>query len=458
MTDTAQRALVVARTWLAPVEGVEGPADPVREIRIGLVIAGLFFVVFLGWAAFAPLDAGAYAAGEVVVSGSRQAVQHREGGVVSALRVREGDEVREGQVLVEISAEEVRAIERALTTEVIALQAQRARLQAERDKLPDLITPAGFANLPPEDQPIAAQSLQLEREQLAARRAALSSRRGVLNQRVGQLSQQIEGTNRQAAANREQQALIEEELKGVKELAARGYAPQTRVRALERAAADLRGTSGAYGSQAAQAREAIGQTRMEIITLERGMTEEVIEQLRQTEVQLGELTPKLMAAREQVARALIRAPATGKVVGLSVHTVGGVVQPGQTLMEIVPRNAELVIRARVSPNDADDLAPGQRTEIRIPAFHQRNMPILQGQLKGVSADSFVDEKTGARFFTAEVVVPPEEAAKIAQVRGAEGGLRPGLPVEVVVPLRKRTALQYFFEPLQQSIWRSFREH
>ncbi|HYG25321.1 MAG TPA: HlyD family efflux transporter periplasmic adaptor subunit, partial [Caulobacteraceae bacterium] len=161
--------------------------------------------------------------------------------------------------------------------------------------------------------------------------------------------------------------------------------------------------------------------------------------------------------REQLARALIRAPATGKVVGLSVHTVGGVVQPGQTLMEIVPRNADLVIRARVSPDDADDLRVGQETEIRIPAFHERNLPILEGRITGVSADSFVDEKSGASFFTVDVVVPPAEAAKIARVRGADAGLRPGLPVEVVVPLRKRTALQYFFEPLQQSVWRSFRE-
>jgi HlyD family type I secretion membrane fusion protein len=458
MTDLVARAAEATRLMLRPDDAVTGPADPQPEIRVGLIIAILFFVIFLGWAAFAPLDAGAYAPGDVVVSGSRQAVQHREGGVVSALHVREGDEVRQGQVLIEISADEVRAVERALTSEVISLQVQRARLQAERDRLPDLVVPATFATLPPEDRAIADAAISLQREQLRARRSALSSRRGVLNQQTAQLGQQIEGLNRQLSANSEQQALIADELKGVKELAARGYAPQTRVRALERAAADLRGTSGAYRASAAQAQEAIGQTRMEMITLDRGMTEEVIEQLRQTEMQLGELTPKLMAAREQVARALVRAPATGKVVGLSAFTVGGVIQPGQTLMEIVPKNAVLVIRARVLPEDADDLTVGQRTEIRIPAFHQRNLPMLQGEITEVSADSFVDEKTGQRFFTADVAVPPSETAKIAKVRGAAAGLRPGLPVEVVVPLRKRTALQYFFEPLQQSIWRSFREH
>jgi HlyD family type I secretion membrane fusion protein len=433
-------------------------ADPSREIRQGLFIAFLFFVVFLGWAAFAPLDAGAYAHGEVEVSGSRQAVQYRDGGTVSALRVHEGDLVQQGQVLVEISADEIRATERSLTAEVLALRVQRARLQAESAHLPDLIVPADFATLPPEDKVIADDAVRLQRAQMQARSSSLSSKRGVLGQRVSELNQQIEGLNRQLSANAEQQALIADELKGVQDLAAKGYAPQTRVRALERAAADLRGTNGAYRAQAAQAQETIGQTRMESIGLERGQTEDVMDQLRQTELQLGDLTPKLMAARQQLARSLVRAPATGKVVGMTIFTVGGVVAPGQTLMEIVPTRAELIIKARVSPNDADDLVPGQKTEIRIPAFHQRNMPIIEGRITEISADSFVEEKTGQRFFTAEVTVPPSEMAKILKARGAEGGLKPGLPVEVVVPLKKRTALQYFFEPLEQSFWRSFRVH
>jgi HlyD family secretion protein len=143
---------------------------------------------------------------------------------------------------------------------------------------------------------------------------------------------------------------------------------------------------------------------------------------------------------------------------MTIFTVGGVVAPGQTLMEIVPTRAELIIKARVSPNDADDLIPGQETEVRIPAFHQRNMPIIHGRLTEVSADSFVDQKTGQRYFTAEVTVPPAEMTKILKSRGEEGGLKPGLPVEVIVPLKKRTALQYLFEPLQQTFWQSFREH
>ena len=151
------------------------------------------------------------------------------------------------------------------------------------------------------------------------------------------------------------------------------------------------------------------------------------------------------------------APAAGRVVGLSVFTVGGVVTAGETLMEIVPSDRRLVIEARASPTDADDLAVGMDTQIRFPALQERNMPILSGRIESVSADSFEDERTGVRYFKMRVEVPPEELAVIRRFR-ADGGLRPGLPAEVMVPMRKRSALAYLIEPLTQSLWRAGREH
>ncbi|WP_296820034.1 HlyD family type I secretion periplasmic adaptor subunit [Brevundimonas sp.] len=449
----------------APVAPPEPPAPaappgdtPRREAMIGGIIAGLFFVLFLGWAAFAPLDAGAYAPGKIVVSGSRQAVQHRDGGVVSALHVREGDSVAQGAVLVEISAGELRATERGLTGQVLALLAQRSRLVAERDNLPAVPTPPEFASLTGADAALAAEALQLQRRQFSARGGSRSTQVGVLNQRVQQLQQQIVGIERQIESNREQRRLIGEELQGMRDLAAQGYAPMNRVRALERQAAALDGEEGALRAQVARANEAIGETRMQMLGVGAETNEEVADLLRQVQVQLDELMPRLTAAREQLARAQVRAPASGQVVGLSIFTVGGVVQPGQTLMEIVPREAALVIEAEVSPADADDLRIGQETEVRFTAFRERDLPILHGVITAVSADSFVEERTGRSFFRMTVTVPPSELDKIASVRGADMGLRPGLPVEVVVPLRKRTALEYFLEPLTQSLWRSFREH
>jgi HlyD family secretion protein len=432
--------------------------EPSREIWIGGAIAVLFFVIGLGWAAFAPLAAGAVAHGTVAVAGNRQAVQHRDGGIVSALHVKEGDFVQRGQVLLEIAAGELRASERALASQVLRLEASRVRLQAERDGLATVPPPPEFAGLTGEDKVIADDALRLEQLQLNARRAALSTQQGVLTQRVGQLSQQIQGYNRQLAANDEQQRLSGEELEGYKSLAAKGYAPQTKVRALESQIAALKGNSGSYEAEVARTRDAIGEAKLQMTANQKQHMEEVVDQLRQTELQLSEAQPKWLAARDQLARAQVRSPATGRVVGLSVFTVGGVVAPGQKLMEIVPQNAGLIVDAMVSPNDADDLRVGQQTEVRFPSFHERRLPVLHGVITELSADAFTDEKTGARYFKAQVTVPPKELATITQVRGPDAGLKPGLPVEVVVPLRKRTALQYFLEPLQQTVWKSFREH
>ena len=428
-----------------------------RELRIGGIIAAAFFVIFLGWAAFAPLDAGAYAVGKIVVSGNRQAVQHRDGGVVSALHVREGDTVQRGAVLVEISAGELRATERGLTGQVLALLAQRSRLVAERDGLSSVPTPPEFQSLTGDDVALANEALALQRQQFAARGGSRGNQLGVLGQRVEQLNQQIIGLERQIASNREQRRLIGEELDGMRSLADRGFAPVNRVRALERNAAALDGEEGALRAQVARANEAIGETRMQMLGVGSETDEEVADLLRQVQVQLDELNPRLMAAREQLARAQVRAPATGQVVGLSIFTVGGVVTPGQMLMEVVPEEAALIISAEVSPTDADDLRVGQETEVRFTAFRERDLPILHGRLTAISADSFTEEQTGRSFFRITVEVPPEELRRIQAVRGEDTGLRPGLPVEVVVPLRKRTALEYFLEPLTQSLWRSFRE-
>lgn len=432
--------------------------EPRRELRLGAIVAGAFFIGFLGWAAITPLDAGAYASGVIAVSGNRQAVQHREGGVISAIHVQEGQTVVKGQVLAEISAGELRASERATAGEVYSLLAQRARLTAERTRAGSVATPVEFAKLTGEDRALAEEALMLQRLQFTARRQSLESQRGVLGQRVAQLSEQTIGYQRQLESNAEQKRLIGEELDGLRKLAAQGYAPMTRVRALERSQAALTGEEGSFRAQIARSDEAIGETRMQLMTLDRRMQEEVAGQLRDVQIRLDELQPRLIALREQLARAVVRAPEGGKVVGLTVFTVGGVVAPGATLMEIVPQDRALVIQANVSPGDADDLRIGQTTQVRFTSLHERDLPILKGKLTKLSADSFQDEQSGQRFFRAEVAVPPSEMERIRKVRGPRTGLQAGLPVEVLVPLRKRTALDYLLEPLTQTFWRSGREH
>ncbi len=432
-----------------------GPAmtldNPRRELVVGGAIIVLFFVIFLGWAALAPLDAGAYAQGQIAISGNRQAVQHREGGVVSALLVAEGDTVRSGQVLLQLSSGELKAIERGVSSQYFALIAQRARLVAERDRLGSIPSPAEFANLPVEDQRLSRESLRIQQQQFGARRTGRTTETGVLGQRVAQLNEQIAGYEGQIVANTEQQRLIQEELAGMRSLAEQGFAPLTRVRALERTAAQLAGELGSLRAQIAQSREAVGEARLQMSGVSTRMNEDVADQLRQIDVQLNEVKPRMDELRAQLARNQVRAPVSGEVVGLTIFTQGGVIQAGQTLMEIVPRDASQVIIAQIAPNDVDNLRIGQTTEVRFPGLRERNPPIIRGRVTRISADSFTVQETGARYFRAEIIVPAAELAKLG--RGAET-LRPGAPVEVVVLLRKRTALGYLLEPLTNQLWRS----
>ena len=430
--------------------------DPSREIRLGTTIAVIFFVLFLGWAAFMPLDAGVHASGTIAVAGNRQSVQHRDGGVVTAIHVREGQHVRAGEVLIELSAPELKASERALTSDYLTLLAQRARLLAERTGQRNFAPPAEFASLSPADREIADQVLQMQRSEMIARSGAVSAQQGVLGQRARQLSEQQTGYVKQRQSLQEQQRLIAEELTGLKSIADKGFASMNRVRQLERAQADLQGQEAQMVAEYARAGQGIGETRMQSLSVSSDRLAQVENDLKDTQSKLSETLPKLVATREQLERSQVRAPATGQVVGLQIFTVGGVVAAGQKLMDIVPDGRELVIQAQLNPTDADDAYAGQSAQIRFASVHNRSLPLFTGRVRTVSADSFTDEKTGRSYFRAEIVVPEAELRRVRSVLG-RGELRPGLPVEAVLTVRKRTALQYLLEPLTGALWRSGHE-
>jgi HlyD family type I secretion membrane fusion protein len=430
--------------------------NPAREVRTGMAIAIAFFVIFLGWAALVPLDAGVNAAGQIAVLGNRQTVQHKDGGIVTAIHVREGQHVRAGDVLIELSAPELKASERALTSDYLTLLAQRARLLAERSGQHDFAPPAEFATLSPDDRPIAEQVMQLQRSEMHARGGAVSAQQSVLGERASQLVQQQSGYTQQRASLIEQQRLINEELDGLKSIAAKGFASMNRVRELERQEAQLKGQQASMESEYARAGEGIGETKMQSLSVSRDRLEQVESDLKDTQSKLSETLPKLVATREQLEHSLVRAPVTGQVVGLDVFTIGGVVAPGQKLMDIVPDGRELVIQAQLKPTDADDAYPGQKAQVRFLSIHNRSLPLLTGTVRTVSADSFTDEKTGRSYFKTEIVVPEAELNRVRSVMG-NGELRPGIPVEAVLKVRKRTALQYLLEPLTGALWRSGHE-
>lgn len=430
--------------------------DPL-ERRTGWIVVIAFFVVFLGFAAIVRLDAAASATGRVTVSGSRQAVQHRDGGTVAAIHVHEGQHVTAGEILLELQGGEAIATESALAAQVIGLEARRARLLAEQGNRTDFAAPAAFSSLGPEYRPLAAASLDLERRQLRARLGSIASQKAVLDKQVDQYAERIKGIQQQVQANNNQSGLLNDQLTGMQTLAAKGYASLNRVRDIQRTMEAMKGDTANLSSTRASAQQQIGQTRMQALSLDAQHLEDVSKDLRATDESLNDALPRWLAAKKVRDQIQIRATATGQVIALNVFTVGGVIAPGQRLMDIVPDAAPLVVDAMVAPNDADDLHVGQMAQIRFPSLHDRNLPVFEGRITRLSPDALTDEKTGVSYFTAEVTVPATELKTIKDFEGNDG-LKPGLPAEVLVPLRKRTMLDYLLEPLKNVLWHSGREH
>ena len=456
--------LALRQQALAPIEddssseaGRLAADNEQPEVRLGLIVAGLFFVVFLGWAAFAPLDSAAYANGQLVVSGQRQSVQHRDGGVVAKINVVEGQRVRKGDTLLELAGAEVRAQERALAAQLVNSQAQRARLEAELSG-GTIIWPAEFSKATGSRLAAIPEAIRVQSNEFQARRSALAAQSQVLGQQSAQAGESAAGYRSKMVSSAEQERLIQAEIDALRPVADKGFVSQSRMRALERAKAELQGQRGQYQANVAEARSAASGGRLRQIEAEKSYRERASTELREVEFALGDLMPKYRAANDQLERLRIRAPESGTVIGLSVFTVGGVISPGQTLMDIVPDRSDLVVGARVSIDDADDLRVGQKAQVRFLGLHERNLPVIMGSLTRLSADSFVDEKSGETFYTAEVRVSADQMKQLESLRGENFALRAGAPVAVLIPLKKRTALQYAFEPLTETMWKAFREH
>lgn len=444
------------------IEGLSGRVrihdDPAPEKRISLLVGGAFFVGFLGWAAFAPLDAGAYAQGQIAVAGNRQAVQHREGGIVTGLMVREGSQVTRGQPLLTISASNLQASERALTNEYLMLLAERSRLMAETTGSGQLVAPPEFANLAPADIPLAKEALRAQSALLQSQRSTAQAQKSVLGQQSSEIGAKIGGLSAQTMSLDKQRKSLELQLEGLRELNKRGFASTNRIRELERVLAATEGDSGQRSADIAAARESIGQNRMQSLVIDRDRTQQAGLQLRDVLHQIDEIQPRLATVREQLGRAVVRAPASGKVVGLSVFTVGAVVGPGQALMEIVPQDKELIIKAQLTAENAQDLHVGSTVRVRFPTIHDRNRPEATGTISTISADALTDERSGIQYFSAEARVPRSELEKISDSAAGETKIHAGMPVEMLATLRKRTVLEYLLEPIFNAFWRTGREH
>jgi HlyD family type I secretion membrane fusion protein len=420
------------------------------SVALGLGLIVGFFGIFGAWSALAPLESYVIAPGVVKVEDNRKTVQHREGGLIAAVLVRDGDRVEQGQVLIRLDDTELRSIVEVLTSQYRELRALEARLIAERDDADTVVFPEDLtqdqAGTPALDRLLKAQMLVFK-----SRREEYLNTIGVFNQRISQLNEQITGLSSQVAYTSQQMTLIKDELAGLRELLKVGATPLNHVRATERMAAALGSQLGGQKADIGRSREAISEMRLQILSLKQKRATEVASQLRETQQRQFEILPQLQAKRVALGRTELRAPVSGHVVGLSVFTNGGVIQPGERVMDIVPSEPPLLIQARIRPDNIDDIAPNQRAEIRLTGLKQRALKVIHGTLRRISADSLVDNRTGQGYFTAEVEVDLKDIADNGIV------LVSGMPADVLITVGTRTALSYLAQPLSFGLRKAMSE-
>lgn len=423
-----------------------------RHLLAGTVLAGLLVFGMGGWAATTEFSGAVIASAHVVVDSNLKKVQHPTGGVVGELLVRDGDPVKVGDLLVRLDDTVTRANLAIVTKNLDEFSARQARLEAERDGADAVVFPDDLQGR--RSDPAVVRLAAGEAKLFELRRQAREGQKAQLRQRTGQLGEEIEGLSRQIDAKHREIVLIERELEGVRDLWRKNLVPIQRVTALERDAARLEGERGQLIAMTAQTKGKISETELQVIQIDQELRSEVARELREIQAKISEFVERKVAAEDQLKRIEIRAPQTGMVHQLNVHTVGGVVAPGDPLMLIVPTSDDLIIEARVAPQDIDQVAVGQDALLRLSAFNQRTTPEIFGRVTRISPDLTTDQRTGMSFYTARISIAKSEMEKLPE------GLRlmPGMPVEAFIRTGDRTVLSYLTKPLADQVWRAFREN
>jgi len=411
---------------------------PERLLGLIILLGGLGG--FLLWAAFAPIDSAAVAPGIVTVETSRKTVQHLEGGIVSEILVREGDRVEQGSVLMRLDDTESRAQLEIFRGQFLAKRAEEARLIAERNGDESVTFPPDLLEM--QDDPRVAEAVTGQRRVFQARRQALTGEVNVLEQRVDQLKEQIRGLEALSASKSKRIKLYQEEIDGLHKLFERGLGDKSRLRESERLAAELEGERAEHQSSIAATRVQIGETELQIVQVQRRFMSEVVEQLRTVQTDLFDLRERIRALEKTLERTMIRAPQSGSVVGMRIHTVGGVLRTGDPILDIIPEDEPLIVEAQVEPNDINRVAPGLEADIRFSAFNTRTTPTVPGVVQTVSADRLTDQKTGMPYYLARIQVTEDG---MATLRGLT--LLPGMPADVMIKTGERTFFEYLIRPV-----------
>ena len=412
---------------------------------------GTIFVGLGGWGATAPLAKAVAAGATLTVKGERKKIQHFEGGIVSSLHVTEGQLVKEDDLLVSLSPLQASAALARHNGQLNQALAREARLQTELLDGADIVVQGQFLERIEKDSDIF-KILDAEQRHLDARRETKLGHIAILDQRIEQLRNEIKGLKIQREARLEQYEIFKNEIVGLRELNSKGYYPKTKLLAVERAIAQLRGAAGFDLAQISRAESSKRESENQIVNVKQRFREAVVDELRETEAEIADLNERVVVARDILKRVEIKAPRSGIVQGIQVHTIGGVVRPGAVLMEIAPQDDDLVVSARVSPTDIDNVAVGQRAEVRLTALNFRTTPAIYGFVVSVSGDNLLDKATNQPYFLTRISIPLDERQKLGDIK-----LSAGMPADVLIKTGERTALDYLLKPMTDAFARGLNE-
>lgn len=419
-----------------------------RRLRSGRTMTLFGFGGFVLWLAFANLSGAVVAPGSVVVSTDVKKVQHQAGGIVGAIHIRNGQRVQGGDLLIRLDETIPRTTLAQIESQLTNTIARRARLEAERDGRAELRLPEGFEASGPE----AAQAAAGEQRLLTEDRETRAQQADQLREKIGQLDQEIAGLNAQIKSGGLQATLIKRELASVETLFQKNLIPLNRLIALQRDAARIEGEVGALTSSVAKARGQIAELNLQLLTLDQKARADAVKELRDAEGQIAQLVEKRVAALDVLSRVEIRSPQSGFVHELAVHTIGGVINPGEKILAIVPDNDQLTIEMRLNPQDIDQVHLGQSATLRLSAFNQRTTPELNAKVERIAADVTRDQQTGAYYYIARAAIDDAELKKLGEL-----ALVPGMPVEAFIKTSDRTPWSYLTKPITDALARAMKE-
>lgn len=438
------------KPWAERYENEEpkGPSFRVPVIA-GLSTIFLGFGGFIGWAFSAQLDSAAVATATVIVDSKRKTVSHLEGGILKTLLAQEGDVVKAGQAVLRLDDTRAKAELEQLRGRRVGLEARLVRLRAEQAGEPELVfSPALAAST----SPIIGEVINAERKLFVARHQMFAQKVEIQRKTIEQHQAELRAVQAQSDANTRQAELLDRELKAIAGLVEKGYAPRPRLTELQTRESELVARAGELVARKAKAEQAMAAAELEIMSISNDFQQQVGADLQASQLDLADTSERMNASNDILRRIDVVSPQDGIITNIRSRTPGGVIGPGQPILDIIPENERLVVEAKVGLRDVDSVRVGAPVQVRLTAYNNRSTPPLAGKLTYLSADQQIDERTDSAYFIARAEILPESLAQNSSIT-----LYPGMPAEVLILNKSRRAIDYLVAPITESFNRAFRE-